>query len=609
MSDDDIFLELTRSELGPLDVRSVEFARHPTVDDLLAGLVNVTPGGVDRSARAAAGFLLHFVLRQRRRRWWRSDDYDLKHVGRQVGRRARRLGISAAGVDKIRGALRRPAGERVYHIYLNRPDLQHIYPLGLMPLGQAHFISWLATHGRDDFGLRNEEILWFFFQSASELHRGLVLTYLIRPTWQAKFPDALTPRGWKAFVHTLHRAFGRYFPARKLRRFPAELALSARFQIERGRSGRDLRGANIMSHFCNPSGLQQAALWTKAALERAGLQTSCRDVPVPRHYIPPDREKWLGVEIHPVTILTHAATPYFLNAYERAGLHRRSDVYRIAYWAWELEAVPDDWIESAQTVDEIWSPTPFVADAMRRVMPRPVFEMLPGVEIGAMEPVKKEDLGSAGGRFVFLFMFDLHSQIHRKNPGAVVAAFRRAFDASEPVTLVIKATGGDIFKDDFEVLEEICRAENVVLIHEVMSRARAYGMVAMCDCFVSLHRSEGFGLGLAEAMLLGKPVIATGYSGNLAFMNHENSMLVDYEMVEITEDRPVYTKGNRWAEPSVEHAAQLMREVFDDREAAFAKARRVQPEIADLLSLEAAGRRMRDRLEQIMRERGQPIAS
>jgi glycosyltransferase involved in cell wall biosynthesis len=235
--------------------------------------------------------------------------------------------------------------------------------------------------------------------------------------------------------------------------------------------------------------------------------------------------------------------------------------------------------------------------------------MLPGVETGAMEPVKKEDLGSAGGRFVFLFMFDLHSQIHRKNPGAVVAAFRRAFDASEPVTLVIKATGGDIFKDDFEVLEEICRAENVVLIHEVMSRARAYGMVAMCDCFVSLHRSEGFGLGLAEAMLLGKPVIATGYSGNLAFMNHENSMLVDYEMVEITEDRPVYTKGNRWAEPSVEHAAQLMREVFDDREAAFAKARRVQPEIADLLSLEAAGRRMRDRLEQIMRERGQPIAS
>lgn len=132
-----------------------------------------------------------------------------------------------------------------------------------------------------------------------------------------------------------------------------------------------------------------------------------------------------------------------------------------------------------------------------------------------------------------------------------------------------------------------------------MSRGRAYGMIEMCDCFVSLHRSEGFGLGLAEAMLLAKPVIATGYSGNLAFMNRDNSMLVDYEMAEITEDRPIYTRGNRWAEPSVEHAAQCMREVFDRRDAAFARARRVQGEIAQLLSLEAAGRRMLARLHQI----------
>ena len=601
------FLDVTQSELSPLDVRSAEFAQHPRVDDLLAGLLNTMAGGVDRSERAAAGFLLHLLIRGRRR--WPFREWDLNRVGRQVARRARRRGISAAGIEKIRGALRRPAGERVYYIYLNRPDLQQIYPLGLMPLGQAHFISWLATHGRDDFALKNEEILWFFFQSASELHRGVVLTYLLRPTWQAEFPDALTARGWQPFIRALRRAFGRYFPARKLSRFPAELALSARLQFERTHSGEPLRGANVISHFCNPSGLQQAALSTKAGLECAGLHTSCRDVPVPRHYIPPDREKWLGLEIHPVTILTHAATPYFINGYERAGLHRRSDVYRVAYWHWELEAVPQEWIESALTVDEIWAPTPFIADAMRRVMPRPVVDMLPGVKIGAIEPVTKEELGVARERFVFLFMFDLHSQIHRKNPRATVTAFKQAFGAREPVTLVIKATGGDIFKDDFETLEQICRVENVVLVHEVMSRARAYGMLEMCDCFVSLHRSEGFGLGLAEAMLLGKPVIATGYSGNLAFMNRENSMLVDYEIVEITEDRPVYTKGNRWAEPSVAHAAELMRDVFENREAAFEKARRVQPEVAELLSLQAAGRRMRDRLEQIMRERGQRIAS
>lgn len=600
------FAGATRRELSPISVWSRDFASHPAVAELVGALLNTDASNVGRSEKDAAGFLIDAMI-GRGRFPFPLGPHDPASFATRAAAKPRRFNLSPAAARKLRGVSRRPPGERVYHVYLNRPELQEIYPLALMPLGQAHFITWLKTHGRADFGLTAEEILWFFFQSANELHRGLVLTYLIRPSWQAEFPDALSTRGWKPFVRALRRAFGGYFPAARLRRYRAEVAAVRQDycngrRTQRSRPTAELRGTNVISHFCNPSGLQQAALWTKAGLERAGLHVACRDVPVPRHYIPPDREKWLGLEVHPVTILTHAATPYFLNAYERAGLYRRPGVYRIAYWAWELEAVPDEWIASAETVNEIWAPTPFVAEAMRRVMPRPVFDMLPGVEIGAVEPVTREELGVAADRFVFLFMFDLHSQIHRKNPGAVVAAFRQAFDRHDAAALVIKASGGDIFKDDLEALEETCRAENVLLIHEQMPRARAYGMVAMCDCFVSLHRSEGFGLGMAEAMLLGKPVIATAYSGNLAFMTRENSLLVDYQIVEITEDRPVYTKGNRWAEPSVAHAAQLMREVFDHREAAFEKAGQVQPEIARLLSLEAAGQRMRARLEQIIRE-------
>jgi glycosyltransferase involved in cell wall biosynthesis len=196
-------------------------------------------------------------------------------------------------------------------------------------------------------------------------------------------------------------------------------------------------------------------------------------------------------------------------------------------------------------------------------------------------------------------MFDLHSQIHRKNPGGVVAAFERAFRPDDKVTLVIKASGGDIFRKDFDALKNMCRARNVLLVHESMPRERAYGMIQMCDCFVSLHRSEGFGLALAEAMLLKKPVIATGYSGNLAFMNDANSLLVKYEMVEIMDDRPVYTKGNRWAEPSTEHAATYMRQVYENSAAAAEKAARAQPQIEQLLSLELAGQRMKRRLRAI----------
>src|SRR6476469_7508588 len=156
--------------------------------------------------------------------------------------------------------------------------------------------------------------------------------------------------------------------------------------------------------------------------------------------------------------------------------------------------------------------------------------MLPGVEVGPIETVPRASLNIPEDHVIFLFMFDLHSQIHRKNPLGVFRAFQKAFREDDKATLVIKASGGDIHAADFAELAETVRAKNVILLDELMSRARAYGLIAMSDCFVSLHRSEGFGLGLAEAMLMAKPAIATGYSGNLDFMNRDNSLLVDYEL-------------------------------------------------------------------------------
>ncbi len=428
---------------------------------------------------------------------------------------------------------------------------------------------------------------------AEDQARGWRLTYLLQPRWQENFPRALTPRGWKEFRRWLKRhAYGKFLTERS--------ACNLCHQSTHGRAAwHPIEGVNILSHFCNPSGIQQAALWTKAALERAGFRTSCRDVPVPRRVLPRDRADWLGLEIFPVTILNQAATPYFLSGYERSGLFRREGVYRIAYWNWELETIPDEWVEAAELVDEIWSPTQFVAQAMRSRMPRPVYHMLAGVEVGPIEPVSRAALSIPEDHFVFLFAFDLHSQLHRKNPLGLIRAFQAAFRADDAVTLVIKTSGGDIFAADLALLQKAARGENVVLLEEMMPRARAYGLTAMADCFVSLHRSEGFGLGLAEAMLLGKPVIATGYSGNLDFMNRENSLLIDYKIVEITEDRPLYTKGNFWAEPSIEHAAACMRQVYEHRDEANERARRAQPEIRRLLSIDAAGQRMRHRLEEI----------
>jgi glycosyltransferase involved in cell wall biosynthesis len=495
-------------------------------------------------------------------------------------------------------------GQRVRDVYVNDPELQKIYPLGLLPLGQLHFLSWLTTHGRADQRFTDAEIYGFLRESAKDETRGFCLTYLLQPAWQESFPLALTRDGWGEFRGWIADTYGEFLRQALPSAVPP--VLSDEDQLSLGSANDQslpaaagLEGVNILSHFCNPSGIQQAAFWVKTALERVRLRTSCRDVPVPRRVVPTDRAQWLGLEIYPITLLNHAATPYFESGYERSGLLPHENRYRIAYWNWELETVPDEWVEAAELVNEVWSPTWFVAEAMRARMPCPVLHMLPGVEIGQLENVSRSSLNIPEGHFVFLFMFDLHSQIHRKNPVAVFRAFREAFRDDDNATLLIKTTGGDIHSSDLKQLNETIRGPNVILLDKLMTRAQAYGLIAMSDCFVSLHRSEGFGLGLAEAMLMAKPVIATGYSGNLDFMNRDNSLLVDYKRIEITEDRPIYTRGNFWAEPSIEHAAALMREVYEDRDKARARAVRAQRETESLLSLDAAGQRMRTRLEQI----------
>ena len=493
-----------------------------------------------------------------------------------------------------------PSGQRIRDIYVNDPELQKIYPLGLLPLGQLHFLGWLTRHGRADQRLIDAEIQAFLREATTGEPRALCLTYLLQPGWQEHFPLALTAEGWNEFRDWIQATYGDHLHEPLPPDVPASFLTEHQRELKRGEP---LEGVNILSHFCNPSGIQQAALWAKVALERAGLRTSCRDVPVPRHVVPSDREQWLGQEIFPITILTQAATPYFESGYERSGLLPRENGYRIAYWNWELETVPDEWIEVAELVDEIWSPTLFVANAMCARMPCPVHHILPGVEVGPMEKIARSSLNIPEDHFVFLFMFDLHSQVHRKNPVAVIRAFRDAFREDDKATLVIKTSGGDIYSADLDQLRETIQSRNVILLDRLMTRAQAYGLIAMSDCFVSLHRSEGFGLGLAEAMLMAKPAIATGYSGNLDFMNQHNSLLVDYELVEIKEDRPIYTRGNFWAEPSIKQAAAYMREVYERPDEARARALRGQKETQSLLSLEEAGKRMRARLDRIAASR------
>ena len=196
-------------------------------------------------------------------------------------------------------------------------------------------------------------------------------------------------------------------------------------------------------------------------------------------------------------------------------------------------------------------------------MPLPVHHVLPGVQVTVNPHLTRKSFGLPDDRHLFLFAFDMCSVMERKNPLGLIRAYRQAFRADDRAQLVIKVSRGNYQPDDLQRLRTAADEAGALVIDRDMTREESFGLINCCDTYVSLHRSEGFGLTMAEAMLMGKPVIATKYSGNLDFMTPENSRLVDFTKTPITQDLPIYSKGCLWAEPSVEHAAHWLRWAYD----------------------------------------------
>jgi glycosyltransferase involved in cell wall biosynthesis len=202
--------------------------------------------------------------------------------------------------------------------------------------------------------------------------------------------------------------------------------------------------------------------------------------------------------------------------------------------------------------------------------------------------------------YLFLFVFDYLSTIQRKNPVGLIEAFIQAFEPGEGPQLLIKTINAPLrVLAEEAVLWAAHGREDIHVVDRSLSAAERDGLMAACDCYVSLHRSEGFGLTMAEAMAIGKPVIATGYSGNVDFMNAQNSYLVDYEIGLVGPDCEIYPADGEWAEPSVGHAAELMRRVWENPEQAATRGVRACQDIAQELSLQTTGAAMRRRLEEL----------
>jgi len=277
--------------------------------------------------------------------------------------------------------------------------------------------------------------------------------------------------------------------------------------------------------------------------------------------------------------------------------------YNIGVWLWEFERIPRNWVHHLVYVDEIWAPSEFIANAIRKETEKPVTVIPYGIET-PVESCRREDFGLPNSKFLTLAMYDANSFASRKNPGGAIEAFTKAFGGKAGLAaLVLKIGNGS--PDEINMLEERLKASGIqyYLITERLSKPRLNALIACCDVFISLHRSEGFGLVMAEAMNLGIPVIATGWSANIEFMPRDCTYLVGYHLVPVGDAyHQVDDESYVWAEPDIEEAASYLRMIMEEPEKTKERAQKAQKHIQEYFSIEASARKMKKRYVELCHE-------
>jgi len=341
-------------------------------------------------------------------------------------------------------------------------------------------------------------------------------------------------------------------------------------------------------------GIGQGARRLATAMRMAEIPLSVHDVFLPQFESKVDFEATDVLNSPHDTILFQFNADTFLELFDRFPLSTMLRRRRIGHWVWELPVLPPKWVPAFDKLHEVWVPTKFVAEAVANATEKPVRIVpypVPLDDFPQFEARKRLDLPQDS--FIFLMIFDLNSFPSRKNPLGTIRAFIEAFPdhgASSPI-LVIKCHGQANRGDELKRVKEFCSANNrLILIDRVFSEHEMTMMQSACDCLISLHRAEGFGLNIAECMAKGKIVVATDFSGSRDFARPENSLLVPYKMAEVGKTGYVHGAGQWWAEPDHGAAVEMLRRAAANSSDIQRLATRARADIARDYSYETIGR-------------------
>ena len=285
--------------------------------------------------------------------------------------------------------------------------------------------------------------------------------------------------------------------------------------------------------------------------------------------------------------------------------------YNIGYFFWELNMIPKCHRLALELLDEIWVSSDYNREIYARFTDKPVINVGMAVEaLPDAAPLERSALGLDPQAVVFLTTFDSFSFIERKNPVGVLDAFKAAFPlGSEKVQLVLKTQNRGRVSDPYQkalwkrIDHAVGADRRILVINETFQYADLLGLKLACDCYVSLHRSEGWGFGMIEAMQLGCPVIATAYSGNMEFCNEETAFLVDYDLMPVFPGEYIdVPRASVWANPSIGSAAAHLRGVAADSGGSVRKGQAAKLFVSREFSVDAVGRRYARRLTAIRDE-------
>lgn len=474
---------------------------------------------------------------------------------------------SDAGHDPAR----RPRVPRLaLEMYRRRPDLLRAF---LDPLGvdRAGIALWYTTFGRHEY----------------QLPAAIVRPILRTLPWRQR----LWARLWWERQRRRRQETARVRAARPLVTVPVP-------------SHTGPTGISVIGWATAPTGVGEACRGTLAALERAAIPWALWILDGRADGAPgaADDGHAQGLPYEP--LLFHVNADMMANVQGRIPRSLCRGRHRIGYWFWELSHFPLGLAGAFQCVDEVWAPSRFCLEAFRVISPVEVRWMPPCVVPTAAAPADREALGVKPGEFLFFFAFDALSVPERKNPAGLLAAFARvARGDGRPVRLLIKVNHAETDPGYVGQLRRRAEGLPVTLLTGTLPREELDGITAACDAYVSLHRSEGLGLPLIEAMYLGKPVIATGYGGVTDFLDDDTGLVVRHRPVTLETPQGPYPAGAVWAEPDVDHAAALMRALADAPESAAARIAAARRRVTELYSPEAAGARLAGELARIHRAR------